>query len=191
MVKVLAEHDANLEATNDNGATPALMAAFGGHADVITELATAKPYLVNVPGQAPGLGSVSLLKMAAGFGHTATVKALILSGATVTAHDLKQSDGSPGNARQLRAVLMGWIADILAQQRAFRVFLLGCSRGGTQLSKLGGLEYERRRVGAFVGITVGVELGRVRAAGEAIQAVIWEDVDDAATAYDWRKHLPR
>ena len=106
--------------------------------------------------------------------------ALLLLGAPVTAHDLRQHPNARGNTRQLRADLQAWAADALTQHRTFHdTFLHGCSaHEGIALAALGGVDVVREEIGAFVGIVVGAELRRLRAVGPAIAAVDWAAHDE-------------
>ena len=166
VMRVLAELGANIETPANDGTTPAFIAAWRGHADVINEIAKARSHLVNQTVVRGGNPPMSLLAIAVMQGHCETARALLLLGAPVTAHELKQRTGpnAPGDARQLRADIQSWAATALAQHRTFGVFLHGCSaHEGIALSKLGGVEGVRVHVGAFVGVVVGDELRRLRA----------------------------
>ena len=185
---VLAELGANLETPDANGTTPALVAAVAGHNEVLIELATARPHLVNQTVLAPlqgGLAVTSLLRVTVMGGHLEAAKTLILHGAPLTVDDCKQHAGVPGEARRLRADIQSWAADALAEHRAFDNFLHGCSaHEGIALSKLGGLEFARELIGELVGIVVGVTLARMRAVGPAIEGVQWEEHDE-----EWDEEL--
>ena len=113
-------------------------------------------------------------------GYLEATKTLILLGASVTAQDLKQRAGAPGDARQLRTDLQAWAADALAQYYTFQsTFLFGCRAcEGSTLAMLKGEVDVRAEIGAFVGIVVGAELRRLRAVRPAIAAVDWAAHDD-------------
>ena len=105
----------------------------------------------------------------------------------ITIEDLKQHSGAPGNTRQLRADLQAWAADALVQHRAFHgTFLTGCCARITPLDttnpylpQLAGKPGLLEKIGAFVGIVVGVELRHTRAMGPAMAAIDWAAHDQA------------
>ena len=136
-------------------------------------LATFKPGLVTKATTVAGFGT--LLAISVHMGHLEATKTLLLLGAPVTAQDLKQRTGARADTTQLRADLQAWAADALTQHRTFHdTFLCGCSaHEGIALAALGGLDKVREEIGAFVGIVVGAELRRLRAAGAVIAAVDW------------------
>ena len=105
----------------------------------------------------------------------------------ITIDDLKQRSTASGNTRQLRADLQAWAADALVQHRAFHgTFLTGCCARITPLDttnpylpQLAGKPGLLEKIGAFVGIVVGVELRHTRAMGPAIAAIDWAAHDQA------------
>jgi len=175
VVRVLVELGANVETLGLIGATPAYFAAMEGHANIIRLLDSLKPGLVTKPNHI----GIAPLERSVDHGHLEATKTLLLLGAPVTAQGLRQRANADADARQLRADLQAWTADALAQHRTMHTFLCGCSaHEGIKLAMLEGVEGVRAKIGAFVGIVVGVELRRLRAVGPAIAAVDWAAHDE-------------
>ena len=181
-VRVLAELGACVKVPTNDGATPVHVAAQNGHTKVIRLLAVLKAELTatTVHGHTP-------LIYSAGNAHFEATKALLLLGVPITIEDLKQYSDAPGNTRQLRADLQAWAADALVQHRAFHgTFLTGCCARITPLDttnpylpQLAGKPGLLEKIGAFVGIVVGVELRHTRAMGPAIAVIDWAAHDEA------------
>ena len=76
--------------------------------------------------------------------------------------------------------------DALARHRTFQIFLFGCSvHEGITLSMLEGLGEVREKIGAYVGVVVGVELRRLRGVVGLIAAVDWDAHDEDAHDEEW------
>lgn len=176
MVRLLVELGAELETPDDIGRTPLFMAAKNGHMHVIRLLASLKADLVTTACDS----GLTPLFISAYNTRFETTKTLLLLGAPVHVYDLMRYSDSHGDTRQLRTDLQAWAVEALAQHRTFcNTFLFGCSaHEGTLLAALGGMEEQRREIGAFVGIPTGVELARLRKFLADLEAIIWAAYDE-------------
>ena len=103
-------------------------------------------------------------------GQRDATRALVLSGAPIIADDLLAPGQRLGANQFLN--LHVWACRALDQHVAYRTFLLGCHGDGSVVSKLGGVANARELIGALIGVKVGVELRRLRAAELTLRLMI-------------------